>query len=424
VKLAAWFVRTLGLPPLSPQIWILAVGRLLSQVGTGFTLFYAPIFFVNQVHLSATAVGLGLGSASLSGIIGRVLSGSMTDSARWGRRPTLLLSAFISACAAFVFASANNFPLFVVGNLLMGLGMGLYWPATEAVVADLAPPDLRNEAYALTRFADGFGLGAGVILGGLLISTTGAYRTLFWIDGISFLVFWVVVYCAIAETRNPNQMVHPTWQGWQVAFNDRRLLVYVGVNVLFTTYIVQMESTLPLYLSNFVQFPDTEKGFSPSMISGLFAGHLALGTLLQLPVARWLKRLRHAQALIISACLWSLGFSLIWMTGTSQTFTLGWAILALAIMAGAVVSYTPSASALVAEMAPESLRGIYLSINSLCWAVGYFIGPPLGGLALDQPRPIADTFWLGLASSVMVVIIILRWLDRLLKPAIEHSSAT
>ncbi len=43
------------------------MGRLLSQTGTDFTLFYAPIFFVNQVGLSATSVGIPLGSSQVSG---------------------------------------------------------------------------------------------------------------------------------------------------------------------------------------------------------------------------------------------------------------------------------------------------------------------------------------------------------------------
>ena len=45
------------------------------------------------------------------------------------------------------------FPLFVVGNLLMGFGVGLYWPATEAVVADITADQQRNEAFALVRLA-------------------------------------------------------------------------------------------------------------------------------------------------------------------------------------------------------------------------------------------------------------------------------
>jgi MFS family permease len=95
---------------------------------------------------------------------------------------------------------------------------------------------------------------------------------------------------------------------------------------------------------------------------------------------------------------------------------LGWAIFSLGIFAIASVSYTPSASALITDLAPESQRGVYFSINSLCWAAGYFIGPPLGGWALDQPRPVADNFWLGLALSMGITIAILRYLEQILRP--------
>jgi len=80
----------------------------------------------------------------------------------------------------------------------------------------------------------------------------------------------------------------------------------------------------------------------------------------------------------------------------------------------ATVAYTPFASGLVVELAPESLRGVYLAINSQCWAIGYLIGPPLGGFALDQGKWAADNFWLGLAISVMLAIGILQKVDRML----------
>ena len=84
-RFSEWF------PRFDYRVWILFVGRLLSQLGTGFTLFYAPIYFVNQVGLSATAVGIGIGSGSITGIAGRILGGSFADSPRWGRRKTLLM---------------------------------------------------------------------------------------------------------------------------------------------------------------------------------------------------------------------------------------------------------------------------------------------------------------------------------------------
>jgi MFS family permease len=86
----------------------------------------------------------------------------------------------------------------------------------------------------------------------------------------------------------------------------------------------------------------------------------------------------------------------------------------MGLFAIATVSYTPSASSLVADIAPVDLRGIYLSINSLCWAVGYAIGPPLGGWAMDQSRAIVYGFWLALALSVGVAIAILQYLNRIL----------
>ena len=402
------------LPQLNPQVWILGVGRFLSEVGTGFTLFYAPIFFVNQVGLSATSVGIALGSASISGVLGRILGGSFADSRFWGRRRTLLLSAVVAAIASLVLAATSNFSTLVIGNLLMGLGQGLYWPATEAVVADLTPPEQRREAYALTRLADNLGLGMGIVLGGALIGTTGAYRSLFVIDAISFVVFFGVIYFAVAETYRPQETasISSVQGSWATALRDHRLLVYVLVNIIFTTYISQLHSTLPLYFKNFVQV-ESGKGFAETTISALFAWHLALAILCQLPVARVLKRLTHPQALTVSALMWALGFSLIWVTGVASVGGLGWAIFALGVFAIATVSYTPSAASLVTDLAPEDRRGVYFSINSLCWAAGYFIGPPLGGWALDQPRIVTVSFWLVLALSVAVTIAILYYLERI-----------
>lgn len=400
------------LPRLQRQIWLLALGRLLSQLGSGFTLFYAPIFFVNQVGLSSTAVGLGIGSAAISGVIGRALGGTFADTKFWGRRRTLLLSSLISAIASFSLAMAHDFPTFVLGNLLVGLGTGMYWPATEAAVADLTTPEQRNEAYSITRLSDAIGLDLGVVLGGLLIKTTGLYRALFVIDGISFLVFFVVIYFAIAETRKSFSK-QSQLSGWKTALSDRRLLTYVVVNIIFTTYIVQIDSTLPLYLTNFVRVNGANHGFDAGTFSALYTWHITVSVLAQLPMTRLLQRVRRPKVLMISAGCWALSFLLIWVTGVSTQGNLILAILALGVLSFAIVTYLPSASALVVDLAPESLRGVYLAINSQCWAAGYFIGPPLGGWALDQTRSIADGFWLFLIATTAIAVLILQGLDKM-----------
>lgn len=396
------------------KVWILAAGRLLLGIGSGFTLFYAPIFFVNQVGLSSTQVGIALGSGSISGVLGRIFGGQWTDSPHWGRRNTLLTAAAVSILADVVLSLTSNFPTLILGNLLMGFGIGIYWPATEAAIIDITTSKQRNEAFAVTRLADNLGVSIGVVLGGALIANSGNYRALFIIDGISFIIFFAVIYFAIAETYNfANQTrVKDASNAWLLALQDRALMVYVAVNILFTIYLSQVQSTMPLYLKNFVQIGNTGTGFSEQIISGLFTWHIVLAALCQLPMAWWLNRFSRITGLAISLMIWGIAFVLVLVTGNASSNHLTWAILTLGVMSLGMISYTPIASALVAELAPESLRGVYLSINSQCWAIGYFIGPPLGGWALDNPE-FTNYFWLVCATSILVGIGILGYLRQL-----------
>jgi MFS family permease len=147
---------------------------------------------------------------------------------------------------------------------------------------------------------------------------------------------------------------------------------------------------------------------------------LGLAILLQLPIARWLKPYSYTQGLIVSIIFWAVGFGLIWVCGIASVGGLLWAVLTLGLMAIAMASYTPIASALVVALAPESLRGVYLSLNSQCWAIGYLIGPALGGAAMDQPQDLANGYWLLLLLSIPVGLLILRTLDRQLRTASEN----
>ncbi|MFT0812833.1 MDR family MFS transporter [Synechococcus sp. OH20] len=406
-------------PKLSFQVWLIFIGRLLSQTGTGFTLFYATLFFVNRVGLTATQVGLGLGVMAFAGVFGRILGGSMADGS-WGRRSTLILSLSISAVGSFGFALSYEFWSFALANVAAGLGQGLYWPPAEAIVADLTTREQRNEAYALNRLGDSLGLSLGVAMASTLVALTGAYRLLFVIDGVTFLIFLAVLWFFIRETRATCSATEPVLAGWKTALGDRSLLVFGLSNILFTTYIAQLSSSMPLYFRNRVGIPEVQIGI-------LFALHGALIALLQMPVARWLNRRTRVQGLQGSALMWGVGFLLVWLSGLAAGLgtgpALGVAALALVVLSLALVSYNPSASALVADLAPDHLRGVYLSVNSLCWAAGFAVGPMIGGMALDLPQPWASGLWVFWVISVGMVLGILSFLNHILPCQVNRSTA-
>jgi len=135
-----------------------------------------------------------------------------------------------------------------------------------------------------------------------------------------------------------------------------------------------------------------------------------LSALCQVPMARWLKRFAQPRALMIALVFWAMTFVCTWLVGQQLISPIVFVIMGLSAMALGTVAYTPIASSLVVGIAPDSLRGVYLSVNSMCWAVGYLVGPPLGGWALDNTA--AHAFWLWLGASTLGGAAILVLLQR------------
>jgi MFS family permease len=398
---------------ISSQIWLLAIGRLLSQLGSGLTLFYAPIFFVSHLHLSSTAVGVAIGCQSIFGVVGRLVSGAMVD--RLGRKPLLIAAMVASAIAAALFALAQDFWSLVLGNLCFGLGIGLYWPANESLVADLAQTsDERRNAYAVTRLADNLGLGLGIIGGGVMLQLAFDYRWLFWLDGLSFFLFGWVILLGIRETKPPEVGPLSPRQGYLQALRDRRFQLYLLINIMFTTYVAQLETAVPLYITRFT-------GGTTGTVTVLFTINLIAMAAVQIPVIKWLKSDRHAQALGRAAIIWGLSFVAVALATFQPSHSLGWLVMAMLGIAVALAAYNPTASALTADIAPDQLMGVYTSLNSLCWAVGFAIGPPIGGWALDQTIQVVQGFWLCLSIISVGMWLLLQMLDRLL---IHYAAAT
>jgi MFS family permease len=396
-------------------VWVQAIGRGLYQAGFGLIQFYTPLVFVNQVGLSATAVGIGIGSSSLSGAVGNFLGGALADSQRFGRRGTLLFSAGLAALSSLILTLACNLLLLVGANLLLGLSMGFYWTAADVSVMDITTPEQRHEAFAILGLADNLGMGIGVLGGGALLTSVDQARALFIVGGCVFLAFLMLIQTAIAETRQ-NTPEHPDMgSGWMVALNDQCLRIYVLVNILFTTYIALVTSTLPLYFTNFMstRVLGATATVRTSDIASLFTwAYIGLGFILQVPLAQALSAFSHVCSLMISMLLWGFGFFLVWIIGGLADVQLTHEIGVLAVLAIATVIYKPFASAFLAKLAPESWRGAYTAIGYQCWAIGYLIGPLLGGWAMDQPPVIAHQAWIFVALSTLCGLIILQFLNQ------------
>lgn len=406
---SSW-LSTLHLPTLHPQVWWQVLGRVFYQTGQGMLQFYIPIIFVNQVGLSATSVGIGLSSSSISGIFGHLLGGVLADSKGFGRKRTLVTSAGLSFLACLILVFTHDLLLLIASNLLFGISTGFYWTATDPVVMDVTAPDDRPPAFAVLGVADNLGMGLGVFAGGWLLTCLSNPQQLFAVDSLLFVLLLLALQTAMVETQQAPSDYATLLKGWQVALGDKLLWVFVLVNSLFTTYIALINTALPLYFTNSLKFGANLAAPDPQTIASLFTwGYIGLGAAAQVPIVRLLSRLGWVLALTVALGLWTCGFLLVWLLGTMAGVPWLFSIVVLAVLASATVIYRPFAAIFLGELAPESLRGAYAAIGYQCWAIGYLIGPTLGGWALDQPSIVLHQFWLAIACSTSVGFVVL-WL--------------
>lgn len=405
---SASFLTTLQLD--NRQVWIQAAGRSLCQVASGLIYFYIPLVFVNQVGLSATSVGLSVGISSLAGVAGHLLGGALADSPRFGRKTTLSLSAGLGVLVSLVLAFTQTLPMLIAASLLLGLSVGFYWTAADAAVMDVTLPEERHQAFAIMSVAENVGVGIGVLGGGVLLTIANQQHELLFLGcGLIFLLFLILVQTTIAETRQSNSETHSPFQGFSVALKDKLLLTFILANVLFTTYVALVTTTVPLYFTNFIPAIGNTPTASLTSAASLFTWcYIGVGAVAQLPIAQAFTSIPRTRVLMIAMLFSGVGFCLLWITGTFATYQFWTGVAALCVMAIASVTYKPFAAAIVSELAPEASRGAYVAVSSQCWAIGYFIGPLLGGWAMDQPATIAHNFWLVAAASTSIGLLVLR----------------
>ncbi|GFE67570.1 MFS transporter [Chroococcus sp. FPU101] len=407
------------------QVWVQAMGRMLFQLAFGLISFYLPILFVNEVGFSATLVGFSISLSSISEIAGHLFSGTVSDMPKFGRKFALSCAAVLGMIVALILTFAQQLWLLMVACIFLGLALGSYWTPASAAVMDFTEPDERPQAFAILGVAEYLGLGTGILGGGILFNLLRETPQLIFVNSaVIFLAFLLLITRAMAPRKHPASD-NNTKQGILVALKDKKLLVFILANILFSTYVTFITSVLPLYFTNFVDVTgDTAKSSITSTANLFTWSYILIGVLLQIPLTRFFKSFRRVQVLMIAFVIWASGFFLVWLAGTfaetSGTFAYPVSLAGLAVLLIANVSYKPYSVSIISDLAPPSLRGAYLAVGSQSWAIAYLIGPLLGGWALDQKETIADTFWLFVAATTILGLIILAVFESMTSTVIDQ----
>ena len=169
-----------GAPQAIPAgIWILGFVSLLMDISSEMIHSLLPLFMVTTLGASALVVGLIEGLAEATALIVQIFSGALSD--YLGKRKRLAVFGYaLGALTKPLFAVASSTGLVLTARLLDRVGKGIRGAPRDALVADIAPPQLRGAAFGLRQSLDTVGAFLGPVLAvglTLLWSTTFARRS-------------------------------------------------------------------------------------------------------------------------------------------------------------------------------------------------------------------------------------------------------
>lgn len=160
-------------------------GQALSSLGDG--VFPVILSVAVLRHRPAVDLGYVLGSESVMMVAAALFGGVLADRIRRSRAMIAADAVRMAAVVGLALGAARA-PLAVPMILaaVIGLGSGLFRPASQAIMPDLAG-DALTQANALRSLTTRIGFIAGPVLGAVLLGVAGASAG-FWFDAATFAV--------------------------------------------------------------------------------------------------------------------------------------------------------------------------------------------------------------------------------------------
>jgi MFS family permease len=345
--------------------WILLSGEVVQSVGFGMAVPFIAIYLTETIGASATGAGAVLALWALVGLFGQPIGGMLAD--RLGRRPVVLAGLATAGVAAVAWAIAGDVWTVAGLTVLWGVGNAVFEPAAGAIVADVAPRELRTEAYGLLHVVNNAGFTLGPPLTALLV-WTWSLRAAFLVAGLTVLTYLLIAWRSLPETRPETAEDEPPAR-FREALRDRLLvLVMLGSGLAAFVYAL-FETALPVFLHD-------DRGVEIATWGLVFAINPLMVAICQYPISRWAGKRSSRGVLAAGSVILGISLAILWPFDSLAALVV--AIVVFTI--GEMLAF-PVATAVAAEIAPERLRGSYQGALNLAFEGAW--GPAaLGGLWL------------------------------------------
>jgi MFS family permease len=321
-----------------------------------------------------TEVGILFSLFSIGMILGGILGGAFSD--KYGRRVMILFGIIISGTGSLVMGFVDDLNIFYLLAAILGIFGSMGGPAQQAMIADLLPEELRAEGYGILRIATNLSVAIGPALGGLLAAYS--YFYLFMGDFIFSIITALIVFFVIPESKpelsdhESEESIGRSFARYAEIFKDGIFLLFILFSMMMALVYMQMNSTLSVFLRDTYNFSEQSFGLLISM-------NAAMVVLLQFWITKRISKFAPMKVIAIGTFIYAVGFGMYGFVTTVPFFFIAMIIITIGEM---IIS--PFQQKIVAQFAPEDMRGRYMAVSGFAWAVPSIFGIILAGIIVDN----------------------------------------
>ena len=383
---------------LSSSFWVIISATLINQLGNMAMVFLVP-YLTLHFHFTLPKASLIYASCCAGLLLSGIFAGSIAD--RVGAARLMIVVLFCNAFVLILIPFLNNFLAIQIMCFLWGLVFGLYRPAAQTELAHLAPRNSYKITFSIYRLAWNLGMSIGPVIGGFLV--TYSFPMLFFFNGAANILAGIILIFGLMYKSRPNYPIPLTSPinlalGFKALKTDRtlRLLALGMIPVCMVFY--QNSSTMPVFVHQ-----DLHLSFS--FYGLLFTVNTLMIVFFELPVNIATLSWTPKRSLTVGSLFLGLGF------GCMVFASLPWHVLFLTVLwsIGEMILF-PAANSYIAEIAPETSRGNYMSIFTTSLNVGLLLGPWSGAMLMHHFT--SRGLWLGCALWALISIWIFQYLHQ------------
>ncbi|KVC50095.1 MFS transporter [Burkholderia diffusa] len=391
-------------PAIPRTVWALGLVSLFMDLSSELIHALLPIYLVSTMGMSVAALGVLEGAAEATAMIVKVFSGAISD---WlGRRKGLLLVGYgLAALTKPLFPLASTPAVVVTARLLDRVGKGIRGAPRDALVADVAPHEIRGACFGLRQSMDTVGAILGPMLAIVLMLWFGdRIRTVLWFAVVPAFVAIALIVFGVREPEQskPDRHFRSPLRWSALREFPRSYWFVVAAGATFT---------LARFSEAFLVLRAQQTGLDAAWIPAVMVAMSVTYSLSAWPVGILSDRLDR-RVLLAAGMVLLIAADLLLGMGTSTI-----SMFAGVAVWGLHMGFTQGIlAAMVSETAPAALRGTAFGVFNLVSGICMLLASSIAG-ALWTRFGASTTFLAG-AALVVVPLCLCRFMPR---PGTSHA---